>query len=226
MSDKTNDEKLIILQERLAEIKQKNDIPISPRQDKEVVIEIPTTNIESPKKEKKPLNFSWIIKSLIVASVAYGIFYGYTNFDFNALITKFSSQKTERELAPTKLEYKFNLEKIESAREEWIETIDWDKVAEGTDPEDAKKMELKKSPLKGGNIAIISTSVSILDESSAKAIVNNLKVKGFTCNYFYLPENSNSTNKVYQIFIGPYENEEETNQWAKNLETEFNIITL
>ena len=57
-------------------------------------------------------------------------------------------------------------------------------------------------------------------------MTNNLKVKGFKCDYIYLPDNSNLTDEVYQVFIGPYENEEETKQWAKNLGTEFNIITL
>ena len=57
-------------------------------------------------------------------------------------------------------------------------------------------------------------------------MVNDLKVKGYKCNYFYLPEKSNLSDEVYQVFIGPYENEEETNQWANNLEEEFNIITL
>ena len=83
-----------------------------------------------------------------------------------------------------------------------------------------------KFNLIGNNIAIINTQNSITDEGSAKAMVNDLKVKGFKCNYFYLPENSNLTDEVYHVFIGPYENEKETNQWAKNLEAEFSIITL
>ena len=83
-----------------------------------------------------------------------------------------------------------------------------------------------KFNLIGNNIAIINTQNSITDEGSAKAMVNDLKVKGFKCNYFYLPENSNLTDEVYQVYIGPYQNEKETNQWAKNLEAEFNIITL
>jgi len=188
MSDRTNDEKLRILQERLAQIKQKQDTPVPPRQQREAVIEIPTPKNEAPKREGKPLNLSWIKKAVIVGSVTYGLFYGYTNIDFNSLVPSFSDEETSDELATNQLEYKFNLI--------------------------------------GNNIAIISTQNSITDEGSAKAMVNDLKVKGYKCNYFYLPENSNLSDEVYQVFIGPYENEEETNQWAKNLETEFNIITL
>ena len=67
---------------------------------------------------------------------------------------------------------------------------------------------------------------SFEDESSAKAMVNDLVLKGFKCDYFFLPKQSNSTDEIYNVFIGPYENEEETNQWTKNLETEFTIINL
>ena len=73
------------------------------------------------------------------------------------------------------------------------------------------------------NIAITGT---FKDESSAKAMVNDLKVKGFQADYFYLPNKSNSTEKVYQVFIGPFENEEETKQWTKNLQIDFKIISL
>ena len=67
----------------------------------------------------------------------------------------------------------------------------------------------------GENIAITG---SFKNKRSAKAMVNDLKVKGFKCNYFFLPKKSNSKEKIYKVFIGPYENEEETNQWTKNLE--------
>jgi len=223
MSDKTNDEKLRILQERLAQIKHKQDSPGKAREqmttnsfnlskkeesDKEYQksgfsLEKKGTsfsltkenshslnpNIEDLKREEKPLASSWIKKIVIVGSVAYGCFYGYTNIDFNSLTPNFSLDVTKEELLPNnQLEYDLDL--------------------------------------KGENIAIVSTPISITDEGSAKAMVNDLKVKGFKCDYIYLPEHSNSTDEVYQIFIGPYENKEETNQWAKNLEAEFNVITL
>ena len=129
------------------------------------------------------MNLSSLKKAVIVGSVAYGLFYGYTNIDFNSLVPSFSE-----DVAHNQLEYKFNLI--------------------------------------GNNIAIINTKNSITDEGSAKAMVNDLKIKGFKCDYIYLPEHSNLTDEVYQVFIGPYENEEETNQWAKNLGAQFNIITL
>jgi hypothetical protein len=188
MSDTKNDEKLRILQERLAQIKQKQDPPVHTSQQREAVIEVAIPKNESPTKETKPINLSWVKRIVIIGSVAYSIFYGYTNIDFNSLVPNFSEEEISEKSAYNQLEYKFNLI--------------------------------------GNNIAIINTQNSITDEGSAKAMVNDLKVKGFKCNYFYLPENSNLTDEVYQVFIGPYENLKETNQWAKNLEAEFNIITL
>ena len=185
MSNKTNDEKLRILQERLAQIKLKQDTTVTQKHQRESV-NVVATPIEDTKIVKKPLNLSWIKKSVIVGSIAYGIFYGFTNFD--SIITNLKSDEATQESYPNKLEYNLNL--------------------------------------KGNNIAIVTTSSSITDEGTAKAMVNDLKIKGFKCDYIYLPENSNLKDKVYQVFIGPYENIEETNQWAKNLGLEFNIITL
>ena len=185
MSDTKNDEKLRILQERLAQIKQKQDTQISISQQRQTDSKIETPKNEDPKIERNPLNFSWIKKAIIVGSVAYGIFYGYTNIDFNLLIPNFSSEKISQELVPTQLEYKLNL--------------------------------------KGNNIAIIR---SFEDESSAKALVNDLKIKGFMANYFFLPSKSNSKTEVYQVFIGPYENKDETSQWIQNIDKKVDIIDL
>ena len=72
-------------------------------------------------------------------------------------------------------------------------------------------------------IAIIN---SFQEEESAKAMVNQLRVKGFECDYFYLPENSNSQEEVFKVFIGPYESLEEVNQWKENIKNTAEIINL
>ena len=76
--------------------------------------------------------------------------------------------------------------------------------------------------LKGDNISIIS---SFKDENSAKAMVNDLKVKGYKCDYFYFLINQ-IAEELYKVYIGPYENNEETNQWIENIDLEFEIIKL
>ena len=75
----------------------------------------------------------------------------------------------------------------------------------------------------GENIVI---TASFEEEFLAKAMVNDLKVKFPKCDYFLLPDKSNSKEEVYKVFIGPYDTEEETNQWTKNLELDFEIIKL
>ena len=40
-------------------------------------------------------------------------------------------------------------------------------------------------------------------------MVNDLSKKGFKCDYFFLPNKSNSTEKIYKVFIGPYESLDE-----------------
>jgi hypothetical protein len=182
MSNKSNDEKLIILQERLAQIKQKKDTPIPQIQQKEEVIEVATAEIEIPKKERKPISLGWVKYVVIIGVVGYGSFYAYKNIDFSNLT---SSKEITEEPKEFVLEYNLNL--------------------------------------KGDNISIIS---SFEDENSAKIMVNDLKVKGYKCDYFYLPNKSNSSEELYKVFIGPYENNEETNQWIENIDLEFEIIKL
>ena len=183
MSDTKNDEKLRILQERLAQIKQKQNTANSKEQQKEAVIEIVNPDFEAEKRKKNTLNLSWIIRSIVISSVVFGIFYGYTNF--SSLVSNFSAEKNLVEKSTNKIEYKLNL--------------------------------------KGNNIAIIR---SFEEETSAKALVNNLKVKGFNSDYFFLPNKSNSSKEVYQVFIGPYENEDETSQWIQNIDRKVLIVNL
>jgi len=178
MSDKSNDEKLRVLQERLAQIKQKQDTSVPPRQQREDVVEIATPDIEIPKKESNPISLGWLKYVIILGGVGYGAFYTYTNFDL-------------------------------SSSEELAENI--------VKKEDSIKYKLN---LKGNNIAITAT---FEEENSAKAMVNDLKVKGFKCDYFFLPNESNGTAEVFKVFIGPYENEEESQQWIDNLDVENEI---
>ncbi len=184
MSNKTNDEKLRILQERLAQIKQKQEAP-KPQEAPEIKEEeIP---VEVPAKESKPLNLKWIKYVAAIGVLGYGAFYLYNTINFNAesISSKEETEEVVEENTPKTIEYSLNLN--------------------------------------GNNIAITST---FEDKGSAKAMVNDLKVKGFDSDYFYLPNNSNSTEKVYKVFIGPYESMEEANQWTNNLDTEFEIIEL
>lgn len=192
MSNKTNDEKLRILQERLAQIKGKQETAASPRKQQEKVIEVTTPEVETPIKNNKPLYSSRYSKVILIGAVAYAIFYGYNKINSKSFIPELASseeikeeEEEEEEVTSTKIEYNMNLE--------------------------------------GNNIAIVN---SFEDESSAKAMVNDLSVKGFKCDYFFLPNKSNSTEEVYKVFIGPYERLEEVNQWKENVNGEVEILNL
>ena len=184
MSNKTNEEKLRILQERLTQIKQKET---SSSENIEKVSEIPNTTIETHQKEKTTISLGWLKYVVILGGIGYLSFYAYKNINLDSLKS-----------GETSASQIHSIEKADSAINYSLE-------------------------LTGNNIVIIAT---LEGEGSAKAMVNDLVVKGFKADYFYLPYKSNSTEKVYQVFIGPYENEEETNQWTKNIKSDFKIIQL
>ena len=92
-----------------------------------------------------------------------------------------------------------------------------------TDPILEYNLNIAHNYQKKAQIAIIN---SFQEEESAKAMVNQLRVKGFECDYFYLPENSNSQEEVFKVFIGPYESLEEVNQWKENIKNTAEIINL
>ena len=186
MSDKTNDEKLKILQERLAQIKGKQNTASDKIDNIESEIEVNTTEEEATHKVRKPMLFKLFKVFILSFFIAFGVKYAYNNIDSNSFFTELtSSEEAKEEVTSTNLEYTLDLE--------------------------------------GKNIAIIN---SFKDESSAKAMANNLAVKGFKCDYFFLPNKSNSTEKVYKVFIGPYESLEEVNQWKENVNGEVEILNL
>ena len=181
MSNKTNEEKLRILQERLTQIKQKETTSTQTPQ----VDEIPSSQTDKPQKENTKKSFKWVKYVIIIGGIGYISSYAYKNINFDFL----------------KSEETINTEKSEKDKQEEA-TLDFP----------------------GNSVAIIA---KFEEEGLAKAMVNDLIVKGFKADYFYLPYKSNSTEEVYKVFIGPYENKEEANQWLKNIESEnHEIISL
>ena len=49
-------------------------------------------------------------------------------------------------------------------------------------------------------------------------MVNDIRLKGYTADYFFMPAVSNTDNEVYKVYTGRYYSTEETNQWAHSLE--------
>ena len=64
------------------------------------------------------------------------------------------------------------------------------------------------------------------DESLAKSLVEQKNTKGYTANYFFLPSVSNSEEKIYKVYLGPFFSASEAKQWAGTLERESEILSL
>jgi len=189
MYDRTNDDRLRILQERLAQIKQKRENPNLENTQRKEVAEVSDLKVESPREKKEP---NWGLEEkkkkshkikyfILLICIGLGV-YVYTN---DIHFTFSGAEEVSKEKTPFVLKYNFEIE--------------------------------------GSQLAIIN---SFKDEHSAKAMVHDLTVKGFKCDYFFLPNKSNSSEEVYKVFIGPYESLEEANQWRKNVNGKVEILTL
>ena len=216
MTDKTNEEKLRILQERLSAIKQKETTKqeaITEEQKPAAPVFEENLANEQPKKESNSENnkgsFWKIIFFLIFFSFLGAFVYYLSANDF----------KIDSTIENIKKDVTNHSKKISSLFGENDKNKD-DIVEDEVEDEFILEYNLK---MPGEKIAIIG---SFPDKRSAKIMVNDLKVKGYKCHYFFLPKESNSKKEVYKVFIGPYENKEETNQWTKNLELDFEIIKL
>ena len=63
-------------------------------------------------------------------------------------------------------------------------------------------------------------------EEEAKKMVDKYTSEGYQASAFYIPDNSNSSQELFKIKIGPYYSLEEAEQWNSTLEEETEIIAL
>jgi|TARA_B110001454_G_scaffold172936_1_gene164061 hypothetical protein len=197
-----NEQRLRILQERLGQIKNKQEA----RQEQPPRVEntpaYPTYNPKATQssdedvipaeeeKEKKSSGFpsKTFIRLLIFGFLVGGGYYLYTNFDFNSLLPEKS------------------------------------KISEQIIPEDVV-VPLQYS-LDFGAAKYIVILSSFEEESSAKTLVEEKITEGYTANYFFLPSVSNSNEQVYRVYLGPYFSESQAKQWASRLEDESEVLNL
>lgn len=197
-----NEQRLRILQERLEQIKNKQEV----RQEQPPRVEnTPTYPTYNPKatqssdedvipaeeeKEKKSSGFpsKTFIRLLIFGFLVGGGYYLYTNFDFNSLLPEKS------------------------------------KISEQILPEDVV-VPLQYS-LDFGAAKYIVILSSFEEESLAKTLVEEKITEGYTANYFFLPSVSNSNEQVYRVYLGPYFSESQAKQWASRLEDESEVLNL
>ncbi len=197
-----NEQRLRILQERLGQIKNKQEA----RQEQPPRVEntpaYPTYNPKATQssdedvipaeeeKEKKSSGFpsKTFIRLLIFGFLVGGGYYLYTNFDFNSLLPEKS------------------------------------KISEQIIPEDV--VAPLQYSLDFGAAKYIVILSSFEEESLAKTLVEEKITEGYTANYFFLPSVSNSNEQVYRVYLGPYFSESQAKQWASRLEDESEGLNL
>ena len=197
-----NEQRLRILQERLGQIKNKQEA----RQEQPPRVEntpaYPTYNPKATQssdedvipaeeeKEKKSSGFpsKTFIRLLIFGFLVGGGYYLYTNFDFNSLLPEKS------------------------------------KISEQIIPEDV--VAPLQYSLDFGAAKYIVILSSFEEESLAKTLVEEKITEGYAANYFFLPSVSNSNEQVYRVYLGPFYSQSEAKQWAETLEIESEILNL
>ena len=204
MEHHDNEQRLRILQERLGQIKNKQE----ERQKQQPIAEntapypeynpkatqnsdediLPTTEEVKAKKSSGFATKTFVRLLILGILIGGGVYYLYTNFDFNSLFPEKSeiSEQIIPENVVVPLQYSFDFG-------------------------EAKHM------------VIIA---SFEDESLAKTLVEERITEGYTANYFFLPTVSNSDEQVYRVYLGPYFSESEAKQWAGTLEGESEILNL
>ena len=201
MENYDNEQRLRILQERLGQIKSKQEVE---REQPKVenTPPYPTYNPKAtqssdedvvPEKietEKQSSSSAWkkIITLFLIGGLAYGGYYFYENFDFSSLTPEATNtiEPVVEENIVAPLQY----------------TLDFGEAK---------------------HIVILS---SFDNEDAARMFADEKTNSGYDASYFFLPAVSNSNKNTYQVYLGPYFSESEAKQWANTLEIESEILNL
>ena len=186
MSDNTNEEKLRILQERLAQIQQKKEVkqeekienskPVAPVFEEDLVHQEEIDPIA--KTPREPINKPNGLKYLIILFVV--CLLGYSAFEFVDFKSILSSEEAGDEIM-----------------------------------EEDEEIKYYKSEFNGNFIIILKTFDK---QELANAEVQNWVNEGYSSDVFYLPGVSNSKEKIFQTYIGPFNKLEEANQYLNSSE--------
>lgn len=188
-----NEEKLKILQERLRQIKEKDENISSSNN----IINQSSTHkntgndISKKSSPKSSKSKSYIfISFLLVFALAFVISKTYDNikFDFNVNFDKndnvVNNEVKEEKDSDIQIEKKYDIDKF--------------------------------TDIVKGEIAVV---LNLSSEEEAINTKNELISKGFKARYFFSSDYSNISDESYEILIGPYETENELNQWLNNINT-------
>ena len=188
-----NEEKLKILQERLRQIKEKDENISSSNN---IINQCSThknigNDISEKSSPKSSKSKSYIfISFLLVFALAFVISKTFDNikFDFNV-----------------------NFDKNDNVVNNEV------KEDKDSDIQIVKEYNIDKfTDIVKGEIAVV---LNLSSEEEAINTKNELISKGFKARYFFTSDYSNISDESYEILIGPYETENELNQWLNNINT-------
>ena len=190
MSKTKNEERLEIVNKRLAEINDKDVFPKKEKIEETIVHETPV-NSTSPNNSSKKIKTYLIRIGIIVV-----LFFVLKSLDFGKLID--SSFEVSKDKEEVKVEAKVTV------------------------PAKEKILKYSFSFNQDEHIIIFGKYQTEEETLKEKEIFSNKFVE-FPVNHFYLPNNSNSTEKVYQLYLGPIKGKANAKQWSKLIEVE-NIL--
>ena len=188
MSKSKNEERLEIVNKRLAEINDKDVFPKKEKIEENIIHEAPV-NSSSPNKSSKKIKTYLLRISIVV--IAFFVLKFIMDSD---IIDAKSSINKDKE----NVEVEVNV------------------------PAKEKILKYSFSFNKDEHIIIFGKYQTEEETLKEKEIFSNKFVE-FPVSHFYLPDNSNSTEKVYQLYLGPIKGKANAKQWSKLIEVE-NIL--
>ena len=193
MSNLNNEERLKILRARLDEIQQKNFSTENVKNEKEKVVETPSSTDKNTSKSN-------VLKYVIISAlIGFGLTYLFTN------------------VIDIETKFEFETEKITNDSSKEVEEIE-----EIVKEEENTTYQFSLNE----NFSHLIISTLSYSEEEANKMVDKYTSEGYQASSFYIPDNSNSSQELFKIKIGPYYSIEEAEQWNSTLEEETEIIAL
>ena len=193
MSNLNNEDRLKILRARLDEIQQKNFSTENVQNEKEKVVETPSSIDKNTSKSN-------VLKYVIISAlIGFGLTYLFTN------------------VIDIETKFEFETEKI---------TDDSSKEVEESEEIVEVEENITYNFSFNENFSHLIISTLSYSEEEAKKMADKYTSEGYQASAFYIPDNSNSSQELFKIKIGPYYSIEEAEQWNSTLEEETEIIAL
>ena len=186
MSKSNNEERRDIVNKRLSEI---NDKIVNPN--KKTISETPSENIQEQINDT-PKNSNKLKTYLLRIAIVVIVFFVLKSINFGDLISSSFNKTSSND--ETKIEVKVDIPANKSN----------------------EKVNLKYNfNFEGGKSIIVFGNYqteALAIEAKEKFAQNFVE---FSLTYFFLPNKSNSSEEIYQLYLGPIDGESEAKQWSK-----------